>query len=230
MNLRNAIRGSAFCVLHSAFIVLPSSAVTRPFHVTLESAVQSSSPVMSRFGTIKADLYAGGFRIETIWLRGFSRNGSRSLTVENPVSRTYVKMPMSDVPSMIRSLGGRATAKGPPRKIEITSGTVAHIAAQRYRLLYDGGEFIDVWTTSALGPTPEFRSFIDEFVLALYPQAAAAFRGIPGTPIYVEMNMGEYRKLVVVHPTRVLFSNAGESQALRVSPWMFPAPFGTIFK
>ena len=179
---------------------------------------------MGRFGTITGDLYSGGFRIKTLWLRGFSRNGSRSVTVENPVTRTYTKMRMTEVRKLIRSLGGHPTSKAAPRRIDVSSGTVARIAAQRYRLVYDNDEFIDVWTTSTLGPTPEFRAFLDEFVIALYPQAAASFRAIPGTPIFVEVTMGRYRKLVIVRPLGLTFSRAGEDKALRVSPWMFPTP------
>lgn len=175
------------------------------------------------------DVYPGGFRVKTIWLRGFSRNPQR-ITIENPITRTWVDMPMSELGSIVRAIGGHPLATGAPRKVEVTAGQVRGLSARRFRLLYGRDEYIDVWTTTALGPTPQFRAFAEEIVRSISPPAAGVLRSIPGTPVYVELNMGEYRKTVVLRSRRVVYNSRGESEALRVSPFMFPAPFGTIFK
>lgn len=208
------------------------AAATRPFHVQLESDAASIAPfpLLRRLGVSTIDLYPGGFRVKTVWLRGFSRNGSRTFTVENPVSRTYVTMPMTEVGGIVHSLGGRPVHADPPSKIQATSGTVRGLAAKRFRLIYSPDEFIDVWTTSALGGTPEYRAFMIELVRAISPSSASVVRAIPGTPLYIELNVGQYRKVVVLRPRSVVYKSTGEAEALRVSPFMFPAPFGTIFK
>lgn len=205
----------------------------RPFHVLLESnaaATASSFPLIQRLGTTTVDLYPAGFRVKTVWLRGFSRNGSKRFTVENPVSRTYVTMPTSDTGSIVRALGGRPLEAGPPSKVEVMPGTVRGLAARRFRLFYGANEFIDVWTTSALGPTPEYRAFVDAMVRAIAPKSAAVLKSVPGTPLYVELNIGEHRKVAVLRPRSVVYNRAGEAEALKISSWMFAAPFGTIFK
>jgi hypothetical protein len=212
-----------------ALAVLLAATPARPFHVQLESNAAASFPLMKRLGGVTIDLYPAGFRVKTVWLRGFSRNGTKNFTVENPVSRTYVVMPTSDAGSIVRALGGKPIRSSPPGKIVVSSGTVRGLAARRFRLVYEGSEYIDVWTTNALGATPEYRAFVEALVRSIAPASASMLKSIPGTPIYVELNVGEHRKLAVLRPRSVAFSRAGESDALRVSPFMFPAPFGTIF-
>jgi len=199
----------------------------RQYHLQLESNAAAAFPLMRRFGTIVIDLYPAGFRITTVWLRGFSRN-PRTITIENPLSRTYIERPMSAIGDIIRFIGGRPIAAGPPSRVQVTSGNVGRLASRRHRLDYGSNGSVDVWTTTALGATAAFRSFADEFVRALSPRSVPVLRAIPGTPIYVELHGG--RILPIVHPRKLVWSSRGEAEALRVSPWMFPAPFGTIFQ
>ena len=201
----------------------------KPFHLRLESNVAAAFPLMKRFGTITIDVYPAGFRATTIWLRAFSRN-PRTITLENPLSRTYVERPMSAIGDIVRFGAGRSTNIGAPRTVQVHKGKAAGLPSHRFRLIYDRTNFVDVWTTTALGPTPAFRAFAEELVRALSPRSAAVLRSVTGTPIYVELNSEEHRKLPVVVPKWIVWNAAGEAAALRVSPWMFPAPFGTIFK
>ena len=216
---------SPFWILHSAFAVT----ATRPFHLQLESNAAAAFPLIQRFGTARIDVYPAGFRVNTLWLRGFSRD-PRRITIENSVSRTYVAKPMSEVGVIARTIGGHPISAAPPRSMHITAGSVGRLAARRFRLIYGEDDFIDVWTTSTLGSTPQFRAFVDEIVAAVSPASTGVLRSIPGTPLYVELNTGSYRKVAVLQVRAVVFNRTGESEALRVSPWMFPAPFGTIFK
>lgn len=209
-----------------AFLFVAATA----FHVQLESNAASSFPLMKRFGAITIDVYPRGFRAKTIWLRGFALNGEGTITIENPVSRTYTREPVSYLGDIVRFVSTRPISVGTPKGIDITAGNVGKLAARRYRLRYERGDYIDVWTTAALGPTAAYRSCVDELILALSPTSGALLRNIRDTPILVELNIGPYRKLAILRPTSVVFNSAGEAEALRVSKWMIPAPFGTIFK
>ena len=201
------------------------------FHVQMDSNAASSFPLMSRFGAVTVDLYPRGFRVTTVWLRAFAINGDgNQITIENPVSRTYTKRPMSAIGDIVRIVGGKPLREGAPRSVEIITGNVGRLPARRYRLIYGSNDFIDIWTTASLGSNPAFRSFAEEIVKAVAPDAVPVLRKIPDTPVYVEVNVGDYRKLAMLRPRSVVFSSAGEAKALRVSSWMFPAPFDTIFK
>lgn len=205
-------------------------ASVRPFHLQLESSTAVTFPLLRRFGTITTDIYPAGFRSTSIWLRAFSRNGSRTVTVENSVTRTYVVMPMSDAGDIVRVLGGHPIEARPPTSVRATPGFVGRLSATRFRLMYAPNEFIDVWTTSVIGPAPAFRAFVDGLIRALSPTSAAVLRSIPGTPLYVELNIGRYRRFPMLRTRSIVFNHGGEQEALRISPFMFPAPFGTIFK
>lgn len=200
------------------------------FHLQLQSNAAESFPLMKRFGAITIDIYPRGFRAKSVWLRGFAINGQNAITIENPISRTYAKQPMSSIGDMVRFIGGKPVQAAAPVDVQITTGNVGKLPSRRYRLIYAKNEYVDVWTTNALGGAPAFRAAVDEVVRAIAPGSAAVLRRIPGTPVYVELNMGEHRKFAIVRTAGVFRSAAGEAEALRVSPWMFPAPFGTIFK
>ena len=205
-------------------------ALTRPVHVTLRSNAAATFPLVSRFGVITIDLYPRGFRAKSVWLRGFAINGQNTLTVENPISRMYTRMPMSGIGDIARFIGGKPVNIGPPRNVVVTSGSVGKLPARRYRIVYSANDYVDVWTTAAGPPAPAFRACVDELVRVIAPQSALLLRRIPDTPLFVELNIGPYRKVALLQVAAVAHSSAGEADALRVSPWMFPAPFGTIFK
>lgn len=200
------------------------------FHLQLQSNAAESFPLMKRFGAITIDIYPKGFRATSIWLRGFAINGQNAITIENPISRTYTKQPMSGIGDMVRFIGGKPVVGAAPIAVQITTGNVGKLPSRRYRLIYAKNDYVDVWTTSALGPVPAFRSAVDEIVRAVAPGSIAVLRKIPDTPVYVEFNMGPHRKVAMVRTIRVAANTAGEADALRVSPWMFPAPFGSIVK
>lgn len=205
-------------------------AVARPFHAHLTSNAAQSFPLVARFGTITVDLYPRGFRATSIWLRGFGINGQHEITVENPLTRTYTKMPSSGIGDIARFVAGRTINIGAPVNVLVSAGNVGKLPSHRYRLVYGPDEYVDVWTTAAIGPAPAFREVVDELIRALSPESERVLRQIPDTPIYVEMNVGRYRNLPILQPSSVVFNSTGEAEALRVSPWMFPVPSGAIFK
>src|SRR5438093_3054702 len=95
----------------------------RPFHLQLDSNAAATFPLLRRFGLVTFDLFPSGFRMKSVWLRAFSRNGSRTITIENPLTRTYVEKPMTDVGAIARSLGAFRVG-GAPQRVETISGKV----------------------------------------------------------------------------------------------------------
>src|SRR5216684_1765668 len=88
---------SSFLILRSAFICFLVAATAhaappRPYHLQLE-ANPAPFPFLDRFGTVTLHVYPHGVRANTFWLNGFSRNGSETVTVMNPVARMYTKVP-----------------------------------------------------------------------------------------------------------------------------------------
>ena len=210
--------------------ILFALAVARPFHAQMTSNAAQTFPIVARFGAITVDLYPRGFRATSIWLRGFAINGQHEITVENPLTRTYTTMPPSGIGDIVRFVAGRTLNLGAPQSVVVSAGNVGQLPSHRYRLVYGPDDFIDVWTTAALGPAPAFREVVDELVRAMSPESAAVLRRVPDTPIYIEANVGPYRKLAILKVSSVVYNSAGEADALHVSPWMFRAPFDTIFK
>jgi hypothetical protein len=205
-------------------------AASAAFHLQLESNAASAFPLMKRFGTISIEVYPHGFRATTIWLRGFAINGQNTITIENPVSRTWSRKPMSALGDLVRFVHPKPVSVGAPRSVQTSTGKVGKLASRRYRVVYGENDYVDVWTSNAIGPSPALRAAIDEIVAAVAPASRSVLQKIPDTPVFVEMNIGPYRKVAILTTRGVAFNATGESEALRVSPWMFQAPFDTIFK
>jgi hypothetical protein len=197
----------------------------QPYHLTLEASPGAPFPFLGKFGTITIDVYPGGVRAETLLLNGFSRNGASTITVENPFTRMYTKEPVAGIASALQTLGrvDVETSSVPARGPEI-AGKVGNVNATRYRLIYGPQGWIDVWTTAAIPPNPQFRTLIDAFVRGIAPGAAVAMRTIPGTPLYVELNFRRFRKLPLLRLKSLVMNSDGEERALDVGRLYFPAP------
>ena len=87
-----------------------------------------------------------------MWIDSFSRNGSSTITLLNPVARVYTEVPVEEFPGLIAQIVGIRNQPDVdvPRLLPPISGKVNGIAAQRYRLQYDTDEWMDVWTTSSV--------------------------------------------------------------------------------
>lgn len=215
-----------------ATLLLAVTASVRPYHLTLEANPAAPFPFLSKFGNVTIEVYPKGVRAESLWLRGFSRNGAPFVTVEDPLNRTYSDIALTEIVSTLHQLSGPIpeTLAAAPESIVVTSGTVHGIAARRYRLMYGAAAFIDVWTTTALGDAPQYRALVDQFVGGLSPGTAASMRKITGVPVYVELNFRRFRKVVILRVKNIAFDAKGEDDALNVSSFMFRAPFGNVIK
>src|SRR5437016_10086756 len=86
------------------FATSVSAAAPQPYHIELEANPAAAFPFLSKFGAVTLHIYPAGIRAETIWLNGFSRNGTSTVTVENPLGRMYIDMPVNEITSLLRKM------------------------------------------------------------------------------------------------------------------------------
>ena len=208
----------------AAALLLFALPATAAYHLELEANPAAPFPFLGKFGTITLHVYPGGVRAETLLMNGFSRNGTTTITVENPLSRIATSSPLADIAPALRKLGSidAAASVVPSRGPEI-AGKVGNIDARRYRLVYGPAAWIDVWTTTAIAPSPQFRAIVDELLRGIAPGTATAMRTIPGTPLYVELNFRRYQKLPLLRLKSFAPNGGGEEDALRVGKLYFQA-------
>lgn len=214
-----------------AALLLATTTAVRPFHLTLEANPAAPFPFLGKFGNVTVQVYPKGVRAESLWLRGFSRNGTPFVTVEDPLNRTYSDIALTEIVSTLHNISGPlpSVVSAGPESIQVTSGNVHGIAAKRYRMMY-GTAFVDVWTTTALGDAPQYRALVDQFITGISPATAASMRQIPGVPIYVELNFRRFQKVVVLRVKKLSYDTKGEEDDLKVSSFMFRAPFGNVIR
>jgi hypothetical protein len=203
-----------------------SAAPARPFHLVLEANPAAPFPFLGRFGTVTLHVYPGGVRAKTIWLNGFSRNGTPQITVENPYGRMYTEVPVANIATIMGKLAGGDTVAvpTPPPISGPMNGTVHGIAAQRYRIEYGPQAWIDLWTTQTLPETPQLRAIVQQIVRGISPATAAAAAKVPGVPVYVELNFNRFKKLPIVKVKELTFDADGEEDALKSGMLFFHAP------
>jgi len=184
----------------------------------------NSFPFLSKFGKVTLHVYNGGVRADTMWLNGFSRNGSDEVTVENPLGRMYTNVPVSDLVAIVQKMAsGHVDEKAPPPVSGPVAGKVVGIQAKRYRINYGPDAWIDVWTTDRVPENPQLRKIIEQFVIGVAPMTAKSLRLIHGMPLYVELNFSHYKKLPLVYPKEFLLTNAGQEKALSVGSFYIHA-------
>src|SRR5260370_14581952 len=172
-----------------ALLFLSTTAIAappRPYHIELEANTAAPFPFLSKFGTITVHVYPAGVRADSIWLSGFSRLGTTTVTIENPYGRMYTTMPVSEITTLIQKTAKDGTlATSPPPIAPPVSGKVRGIAARRYRLLYGPQAGINVWTTTVIPDNAQLRSVVNAFVRGISPATAESWKAIPGTPLYL---------------------------------------------
>jgi len=200
------------------------AAAPRPYHLELEASPAAPFPFLSKFGKVTLHVYASGVRAETFWLNGFSRAGTRAVTVENPYGRMYTDVPITEIGSILRKLSTSGIQAAAPTAGPVIGGKVRGVDAYRHRLMYGPAAWIDVWTTNTLGENKQLRTIVEEFVRGLNPATAEAIKSIPGVPVYVELNFRHYQKLPLLRLKELKFDNSGEADALKVGTLYFKAP------
>ena len=214
-------------VFFAAALVAAASFAATPYHLELEANPAAPFPYLGRFGTVKLHVFDGGVRAETIWLNGFSRNGTPSITVENPYGRMYTDVPIASVASILGKLagGGNSVERAATGTLTAPVGGKVHgIDAMRYRIVYGQAAWIDIWTTRVIPENPQLHAIVNEILRGISPGTYAVARSIPGMPLYVELNFRRFHKLPLLRTKSLAFNNAGEAAALKVGALYFKAP------
>lgn len=202
-----------------------AAAAPPPYHLTLIAYPAAPFPFLSRFGKVTLDVYPDGVRGDSFWLNGFSRVGTPTVTVENPLSRMYTDVPLTSLSEMLRKLSTAGMENAAPAALQKpVAGAVKGIAATRYRLQYGPQAWIDVWTTRAVPENAQLRAITLQMVAGISPPTASVMRAIPGTPIHVELNFRRFKKLTLLELQSLKHDAAGEDDALKVGRLYFKAP------
>jgi hypothetical protein len=197
----------------------------KPYHLELEAYPAAPFPYFSKFGSVDLHVYSGGVRADSFWLKGFSRNGSKTITAMNPVLRLYTDVPIADITSIVGKLASTDQIETSPPPIQgPMRGKVGVLRASRYRLMYGPAAWIDLWTTTAIPPNPQLRTIVDSLISGISPATAKVARNIPGTPVYVELNFRRFQKVPLVKFKKLTLDNAGEADALQIGRLYFKAP------
>ena len=200
------------------------AAPPKPYHLELEANPAAPFPFLGKFGTVTLHVFPAGLRVETFWLDGFTRNGARSVTVENPLGRVYTDVPLAEISATLRKLSTSGVENAAPGAITQLVVNVKGIPARRYRLVYGPEAWIDVWMTDRIPENPQLRAVVTEFVGGISPATAVSISSLRGTPLYVELNFRRYKKLPLVRMKSITWSAAGEDDALKVGTLYFKAP------
>src|SRR5438874_13734709 len=99
------------------------------YHLELEANPATPFPFLGKFGTVTLHMYPNGVRAETFWLNGFSRNGTKTVTVENPLGRMYTDVPVAQISATLHKIATSGMEAAAPTGTQITIGTVHGIAA-----------------------------------------------------------------------------------------------------
>jgi hypothetical protein len=216
---------AAALLVFALAVVGATRSAPRKYHLELEAYPAAPFPYFSKFGTIDLHVYPGGVRAESFWLNGFSRNGTKTITVMNPVARMYTDMPLTQITKMVSEASSNdpLAASAPPVDGPL-AGKVGALRASRYRLMYGPGAWIDVWTTTDVPENVQLRSIVDSLVRGISPPTADVTRRLPGTPVYVELNFNRFKKLPFLKLKKLTWNNAGETDALKVGSYYIRAP------
>jgi hypothetical protein len=206
------------------FALAARAAAPLPYHLELEANPAAPFPLLKKFGVVTLHVYPAGVRADSMWLNGFSRNGT-TVTVENPYGRMYTEVPVAQFAQMIEKMADVEVIEGgAPPVAQPVAGRVGGMSASRYRLLYGPEAWIDIWTTQLVPENAQLKMIVDGFVRGVAPQTANVLRSIPGTPVYVEMNFAHYKKMPLVWLKSFVKNNAGQDDALKVGRFYFKVP------
>jgi hypothetical protein len=204
---------------------LPALAAAPKYHLVLEANPGAPFPFLSKFGTFDIDVYPSGVRADTIWLDGFSRNGSKTVTVMNPLGRMYTDVPLTEVSAILTKMSASMQYRNAvPSMLAPARGTFRGMDSTRYRLQYGPQAWIDIWTIQSIADNAQLRALVDQFVGGISPPAATLLRNVRGVPVYVELNFSHYRKLPLLKMKTLTFDDSHAESDLSTGALYFKAP------
>ena len=214
------------------FVFGGASPAPKPYHLELEAYPAAPFPWFSKFGTIDIHVYPHGVRAESMFLNGFSRAGTKTLTMMNPIARMYADVPLSRITSMISEASTESDiAAGTPPVQTGVVGKIGGLPVARYRLVYGPEAWIDIWTTREVPENAQLRAVVDSLIRGVSVPTANVARTIPGTPLYVELNFRRFKKTPFLRLKKLTWNASGETDALKVGSYYFKAPLAdAIFR
>jgi hypothetical protein len=228
MLCRAAFTAALLLCAAASFAATPAPAsAPKPYHLELEANPAAPFPFLSRFGKVQLHVYPSGVRAETMWLNGFSKNGSNTITVLHPVVKMYSDVPIDEIGNLLIKLGAMSNRKSFEAVADVeppVRDKVKGLDAMRYRARYTRTAWIDIWTTTAIPESPQLKKIINQVVYNISPGTGALTRSIPGTPIQVELNFTNYKKVPLVTLKSLESVAAGEADALAVPAAYAKAP------
>lgn len=215
-------------VLLFAVLTMPVCATQR-YHLELEATPAAVFTYLGRFGAVEIHAYPSGVRAEALWLNSFSKNGSGTVTVVNPLARMFVDVPVAGIAPILQKLaGGHGALEAglSPARGPVTSGKVRGINARRHRLVYGPAAWIDYWTTDMIPENEQLRRITEQLVRGISPGTASVARTIRGTPVYVELHFRRFPKVTLLKVKQLTFDPAKEEEedALELGPMYMRAP------
>jgi hypothetical protein len=203
----------------------------RPYHLQLEAYPAAPFPFLGRFGSMTIDVYPHGLRAASLWLNGFSTAGATTLTVENPLDRTYSEVSLSEIAPDLRKLTTYGSHLDGPVVVKPGGrGTVHGIEATRYRFEYGPEAWLDLWTTEVVPENAQMRALQLEIVRGIAPGTVGPLGRVKGMPLYIELNFHHFKKVALLKTKSLTFDSKGEAEALAPGTLYFKAPWGTIWK
>lgn len=229
------IRSLAVALLFVVFS--PSAALAAPpgpYHLKLVVNPAAPFPFLGKFGEVELDVFAGGVRGSATLVRGFSTVGSGVVNVELPLSRIASQVKVSDIRPILAKLAGTSsTISVAPLHIlpKVLKGTVKGIPATRYTIVLGGpANTMDIWTTDRIPRNAQLVRLEEQFISAISPSAAATLKRLPGTPIYIELNTVNHKKLPLMKMESYSTSAADEQDALTAGSFFVDVPVSDIMK
>ena len=225
---RAAFTAALFFCAATSFAAAPAKpAPAKAYHLELEANPAAPFPFLGKFGVVHLHVYPAGVRADTMWLNGVSRNGTDSITVLNPALKMYTDVPIAEIGNLLAKIGGMNTRKTFEAIANVEAPVkdkVGGLDVMRYRARYTTTAWIDVWTTTAIPQNPQLKSIVDQVVYNISPGTGALTRFIPGTPVQVELNFTNYKKLPLVTLKSLKLDAAGEAEALATPAAYTKAP------
>lgn len=195
-------------------MALPLGAAQR-YHLELEATPAAVFPYLGRFGAVEIHAYASGVRAEALWLDSFSKTGSSTVTVVNPLARMFVDVPVAEIAPILQKLAGASGSSersASPIRGPAARGKVRGINATRHRLVYGPSAWIDYWTTDAVPENAQLRRIAEQLVRGISPGTASVARTIPGTPVHVELNFRRFQKVTLLKVKQLTFNVSAEDE------------------
>jgi hypothetical protein len=209
----------------SSVVYAAPGPAAKPYHLQLQAYPAAPFPFLSKFGSITIDLFPHGIRAETFWLNGYSISGSKTVTVENPLTRSYSEVPLTEIaPDLARLSTYGSYLASPPVMSAPIKGTVRGLEATRFRFEYGPAAWLDLWTTNAVPENPQMRALETEIVRGIAPGTVPALQRVSGTPLYIELNFRRFQKVVFLKMKSLTFDSTGEADALKPGTLYYRAP------